>query len=77
MKKIIEVHAKENYELIVDFETGEKKSCNILQFLDKGDFQELKDMEIFKQVKNLIYSVEWPNEVDLSSDTLDAIGMRI
>ena len=35
-----------------------------------GVFQELKDKNYFKLAKNKGYYIEWPNEQDLSSDTL-------
>ena len=42
--------------------------------MEKGAFKELTDETLFKRFKNTGFSVEWPNEIDLSSDTLYAIG---
>ena len=74
MKKIISVTPNNNFSVFVQFDSGEKKVCDLRQFLEKGAFRELKQFELFRQVKNKITSIEWPNEVDLSSDTLDSIG---
>ena len=45
---------------------GGERAFKALQALLK----ELKEKSLFAQVKNEGYSIEWPNEVDLSSDTL-------
>lgn len=70
LKKIVPLP---NYRLRVEFENGEAGDCDIGEFLDKGDFKELRDKALFDQVKNTGFSAEWPNELDLSSDTLYAI----
>ena len=60
----------QGYRLLVTFEDKTEKICEISKFLDIGSFKELKDVTIFNQVKTTGYSVEWPNELDLSADTL-------
>lgn len=74
MIRIKNITPASDYSIEVEFENGTKKKCNIQQFLAVGDFAELKDQNLFKQVKNTGFSVEWPNDLDLSSDTLYAIG---
>ena len=74
MLKISEIIPLSEVTLKVVFENGDVKICNISQFMEKGVFKELKDESIFKRLKNTGFSVEWPNEIDLSSDTLYAIG---
>ena len=70
MLKIKSVTALRKYLLHVVFDNGVEKDCDISCFLDKGCFKELKDESLFRQVRNAIYAVEWPNDLDLSSDTL-------
>ena len=70
MLKIHWIEALPNYKLKVEFENGAKGECDVSGFLDKGDFSELRDQSLFRQVKNIGFSAEWPNELDLSSDTL-------
>lgn len=74
MEKIAEIHYLDDYRLSVAFANGTRKTCDITAFLDTGDFVELKDKEIFRQVRNTGFSAEWPNELDLSADTLLSIG---
>lgn len=74
MLKISEIIPLSKVTLKVIFENGDVKICNISQFMEKGAFKELKDESLFKRLKNTGFSVEWPNEIDLSSDTLYAIG---
>lgn len=74
MLKITEIFSMPNYKLRVTFENGEDKVCDITPYLDKGVFTELKNEALFKRAVNrgcsVECSVEWPNEIDLSSDTL-------
>lgn len=70
MIKVKSVTPLEDYKLQVIFENNLERTCDISQFLNKGAFSELKDIHLFNQVKSAGYSVEWPNELDLSSDTL-------
>lgn len=74
MLKLLDIKPEKPYKLRVRFEDNTEKCCNISDFLEKGAFQELKDENLFNQVKNTGISAEWPNELDLSSDTLYAIG---
>lgn len=60
----------EDYKLSIGFENGETKIFHLTPYLEKGVFQELKDTDYFKSVKNGGYYICWPNEQDLSSDTL-------
>jgi len=70
MKKINNLGILDNYQLSVTFENGEKKIFNVNPYLDKGIFKELMNKDYFKQVKNEGYFISWPNEQDLSADTL-------
>ncbi|KAF0133784.1 MAG: hypothetical protein FD145_1100 [Candidatus Saganbacteria bacterium] len=70
MKKINNLTILDNYKLSVIFENGESKIFNMNPYLDKGIFKELVNKEYFKQVKNEGYFISWPNEQDLSADTL-------
>lgn len=46
-----EVKPIDNYELILTFENNEVKLFDMIPYLDKGIFQELKDENLFKAVK--------------------------
>jgi len=70
MFRIKTVKPLKEYKLLVEFENNERRTCDISQFLNIGSFKELRNEELINQVRNEGYSVEWPNELDLSSDTL-------
>jgi hypothetical protein len=52
------------------FRNKETRLFDTSPFLDKGIFNELKDINYFKQVKVAFGAVEWPHEQDFSKDTL-------
>jgi len=70
MLKIKEAKVLPKYKLKVCFEDDKTGVCDVTPYLDKGAFTELKDDVLFRQIKNTGFSIEWPNEIDLSSDTL-------
>ena len=74
MLKINSINYLNNYKIEVQFENNEIKICDITEFLNKGSFVDLKDLDIFKNIKNTGFSIEWSNGLDLSSDTLYCIG---
>jgi len=45
--------------------------------LDKGIFNELKDINYFKQVKVAFGAIEWPHEQDFSKDTLYLLSIPL
>ena len=65
-----EVKPIDNYKLILTFENNEVKIFDMIPYLDKGIFQELKDEKLFKTVKVSFDSIEWPNEADIDPETL-------
>ncbi|MBI5700231.1 DUF2442 domain-containing protein [Candidatus Saganbacteria bacterium] len=76
MIKINDLFILDDYKLSIAFENGERKTFNLIPYLEKGVFQELKNKNYFKQVKNKGYFISWPNEQDLSSDTLYLEGNK-
>jgi len=54
-----EVKPIDNYKLILTFENNEVKIFDMIPYLDKGIFQELKDENLFKAVKVSFDSIEW------------------
>ena len=65
-----EVKPIDNYKLILTFENNEVKIFDMIPYLDKGIFQDLKDENLFKAVKVSFDSIEWPNEADIDPETL-------
>ncbi len=75
--KVLDVEPTDDYQLIVTFANGEKKKMDISPYLEKGVFRELKKINYFKRVCVSFGSVAWPNEQDLSYDTLYLCGKKL
>jgi hypothetical protein len=61
--------ASEN-SLSVEFSDGKTKLVNLKTYFSKGIFSQLKDPNYFQLVKNNGYFISWPNDQELSADTL-------
>ena len=70
MLKVIKVVADDDYTLFVELSDGRSGKFDVKPYLDKGVFTELKDRNYFKQVKPFFCGIAWPNEQDLSADTI-------
>ncbi|MDC9728251.1 MAG: DUF2442 domain-containing protein [Methyloprofundus sp.] len=67
---VVGVEVTQEYVLKLAFENKEVRLFDASPFLDKGIFNELKDINYFKQVKVAFGAIEWPHEQDFSKDTL-------
>ena len=72
MIKIIEIQPKDNYTIAIRLDDGRAGTLDITEYLEKGVFKELKDLEYFKKVKNFGRYIAWPNEQDLCADSIAA-----
>lgn len=70
MKRIKEVKALENYQILVTFDNGEKRIKDMKPYLEKGVFKKLKDQEFFKSVKVAYGTVTWGENIDLCADSI-------
>ena len=70
MLKVKSVFAKNDYTLFVALSDGRTGIFDVKPYLEKGVFKELKDKNYFKQVKPFFCGITWPNEQDLSADTI-------
>jgi len=70
MLKVVKVNANNDYTLFVELSDGRSGKFDVKPYLNKGVFTELKDKNYFKQVKPLFCGITWPNEQDLSADTI-------
>ena len=64
------VRALDDYELEVSFDNGECRRFDVKPYLDRGIFVRLRDHAVFQAPRVVAGSVEWPNGLDLSYDTL-------
>lgn len=60
----------ENYRIYVELENNKKGIFDLKPYLDRGVFQELKNVHYFNQVNILFGAVTWPNEQDIAPETL-------
>lgn len=67
------------YQLLLSFNTGEKKIVDIKPYLDGEIFEPLKNLEYFKtvSVNKDIDTVVWANGADFSPDFLHKIGEKL
>jgi len=63
-----------DWTLEVSFTDGSRRTYDVKPLLTCEAFQELRDLALFRQVRNRGYFVEWPNGADLSADTLALEG---
>lgn len=68
--KVSKVKPLSDYQLELQFNTNEVRIFDVKPYLNKGIFYELKEPEIFYQVRESLGSILWPNGQDFSPDTL-------
>lgn len=69
-KQITGARAIDDFKIEVEFDGVEKRLFDITPFLDKGIFRELRDPAYFRTVRLIHGGIAWPNDQDLSADTL-------
>ena len=60
----------DDYELEILFENGEVRRFDVKPYLGRGIFMRLRDPALFCRVRVVAGSIEWPDGLDLSYDTL-------
>ena len=68
--RVRSVLARDDYKLEITFTSGEVGVYDCAPFLDFGVFQELRDIQYFKQATVGLGTVVWPHEQDICPDTL-------
>lgn len=74
---VTSVCALDDYELEVVFENGERRKFDVKPYLTGGVFVRLRDRSLFKAVRVVCGSIEWPGEIDLSYETLYIRGQAV
>ena len=77
MIRVVNVSPLENYELLLEFNNGEKRIKDIKPYLDKGIFSKLKDKKFFEKVKISFGTVSWNSEIDLDPENLYDTSKKI
>jgi hypothetical protein len=65
---VTEVTPAEDYRLMVSFENGERGVLDMQAYLDFGVFRDLKEPEVFRQVRVSFDTIEWPGGIDLDPE---------
>ncbi len=68
--RIKKVNPNANYTITLTFTNEEVRIFDVKPYLDKGIFQELKELRYFNSVKPFLGSVQWTNGQDFCPDML-------
>ena len=68
--RVKSVSPNPDHTICLIFENGEKKIFDVKPYLNKGIFEELKDLKKFNSVKPFLGSVKWQGGQDFCPDTL-------
>jgi hypothetical protein len=66
------VESHSDYTLTLTFANGERRSLDFKPYLETSVFAPLSDLDLFRQVRIVYGSLEWPGERDLAYDSLYA-----
>ena len=70
MKKVVSAKANDDFTLDLEFNDGSYRRFDTKPYLDKGIFNELKDLSYFKNFRIAFGTVQWKNEQDFAPETL-------
>ena len=68
--RVKEVEPTDDFNLLLTFESNERKIFDVKPYLQIGVFKELNDVNLFKTVRVNFGSVSWKNGQDFCPDTL-------
>ena len=75
--KVLKAKPNDDFTLDLIFNNGSEKRFDIRPYLNYELFQNLKDLNYFKDIKIVFGSVQWADEQDISPDTLYFEGIDI
>jgi hypothetical protein len=67
---VVSVEVKQDYKLLLEFENGEKRLFDMLPYMDKKPFVQLKGSPLFARAFVDYGTVVWPCEIDIAPETL-------
>lgn len=67
---VTSVQALDDFRLEVLFENSERRIFDVKPYMTRGVFTRLRNRSLFKAVRVIAGSIEWPGEIDLSYETL-------
>ncbi len=66
---ILKVEPRTNYQLLLEFENGEKRLFDMMAIIEKRPFNRLKN-SLFMAARVEHGTVVWPGNIDIAPDTL-------
>lgn len=75
--RVSAVKANSDYTITLTFTNGEVKRFDVKPYLERGIFQELKDLHVFNSVQPVLGSVQWSGGQDFCPDTLYEDGVPL
>ncbi len=75
--RVSHVIPNSDFTLTLTFTNGEIRRFDAKPYLDKGIFQELRDLQIFNRVKPFLGSVQWSGGQDFDPDSLYEDGVPV
>ena len=70
MRTISTLRANDDWTLDIAFTDGARRRFDVKALFKCEAFAGLRDIAMFKSVRNAGYFIEWANDADLSADTL-------
>ncbi len=70
MESVLRVRTHSNFQIEVEFSTGETRLFDVTLYLEKGVFKRLKDLTLFRQAYVAFDTVCWPGNIDIAPETL-------
>jgi hypothetical protein len=67
---LLEVEPRNNYTLLLTFETGEKKIFDFKPKLQQELYRPLKDINLFMKAHNAGFGVIWNDTIDIAAEPL-------
>jgi len=67
---VTSVRALDDFRLEVLFENSERRIFDVKPYMTSGVFTRLRNRSLFKAVRVIAGSIEWPGGLDLSYETL-------
>lgn len=77
LKKLIEVHAIEDFKLKLIYENSEIRIFDMKPYLEIGNFKKLKDINFFNTVRISFDTIQWGNNIDFDPESLYDISIKI
>lgn len=70
MEYVVSVRPRDNFQLELEFSTGQARLFDARPYLNKGSFRRLQDPSLFKQAYVAFDTVCWPGNLDIAPETL-------